>query len=101
VADAAFSLGKVGELSGVVEDDKGFHLLKLAARQAAVEQPFEAVRARLESRLLAERRTRTLDTFITEARSKVHVEVKEDVLGKLDARTPSPGGDGAKATAAP
>jgi parvulin-like peptidyl-prolyl isomerase len=84
LAEAAFGLRTVGELSGVIETDKGFHLLKLQARQAKSEQPFESVKSRIESRLLAERRSQNLDAFITEMRAKAKVEVREDALKALD-----------------
>lgn len=86
LAQAAFALRTVGELSGVIETDKGFHLLVLQARHAKSEQRFESVRGRLENRLLAERRTRALDTFITEMRAKAKVEIFEKSMEKLDVR---------------
>jgi parvulin-like peptidyl-prolyl isomerase len=84
LAEAAFGLRTVGELSGVIETDKGFHLLKLQARQAKTEQPFESVKSRIENRLLAERRSQALDAFITGMRAQSKVEVREDVLKTLD-----------------
>ena len=47
--DAAFSV-PVGEFSGVVETDFGYHILKVVDRKKET-RPFEEVRAEIESRL--------------------------------------------------
>lgn len=60
VDDAAFGLGKPGDISDIVESKFGFHIIRLEERRAAVPVPFEDVKAELfaqaTKRILAERR---------------------------------------------
>jgi peptidyl-prolyl cis-trans isomerase D len=51
--DAAFSL-KVGEISGLVQSDFGFHIIKLNAIKAGAAQPLAAVKATIAQRLKAQ-----------------------------------------------
>ncbi|MFP2926554.1 peptidyl-prolyl cis-trans isomerase [Pyxidicoccus sp. 3LG] len=79
VADAAFGLQSLGDL-GQVASERGLHLLKLTGRQPGMEQTFESVRPRIESRLQMERRARHMDELVSSLRSKTKVEVDEKAL---------------------
>ncbi|WP_370644179.1 peptidylprolyl isomerase [Myxococcus sp. RHSTA-1-4] len=83
LADAAFGLKTVSEIGQVVETEKGFHLVKLLGRQLGVDLPFDQARARIESRLLSERRARSMEEFVGGLKAKAKIEVKEDVLEQL------------------
>lgn len=86
LAQAAFGLKGLGEVGALVETDRGFHLVKLTSRQPGLDQPFESVKARIANRLGAERRTKSLDTFIAELRKGADVKIDEEALKKLDVR---------------
>lgn len=50
---AVFALAKPGDLSGIVETEVGFHIIKLEAKQEATVKPFEEVRDQLRKETLA------------------------------------------------
>jgi parvulin-like peptidyl-prolyl isomerase len=83
LAEAAFGLKTMGELTTVVTTEQGVHLVQLTGRQAGMNQDFDSVKSRIENRLLTERRARGLDDFIAGLRQKTAVEIKEDALDQL------------------
>ena len=83
VATAAQQLKTPGEVSGVVETDKGFYVLKLQARQAPLDLSLEQVKSTLQSRVLYERKTEAFTAFLEKLKSEQSLEVDEAALGKL------------------
>lgn len=85
-ADAAFGLGAIGEIGGLVETDKGFHLLKLTGRQNALDRPFEQVKAQIQNRLSRDTRTKAFDEFVAGLKQQANVRVNEEILDAIDVR---------------
>ncbi len=83
VAAAAFALVKTGEVSGVVESDRGFHILKLTARQPAVNRAFDDVRAQISARLSREANAKQFDAFIAKLRESAKIEIVDAELDKV------------------
>ncbi len=83
VAEAAKSLKNVGDESTIIESDLGFHILKLTARQPALDRPFDAVKEQLASRIGRERRTREFDEFVKKLREKSGIEISDAELDKI------------------
>lgn len=90
VADAAFSLKSVNDLSGAVESEKGIHLLKLTARQPGFEQSLESAKGRIQARVLQEKRREYSEKFLAELKTKHNVVVHEDVLKSVEMPSNSP-----------
>ncbi|MDR0458146.1 MAG: SurA N-terminal domain-containing protein [Burkholderiaceae bacterium] len=67
IAKAAFGLTKAGDLSGVVESDYGYHIVRLPGIKPASVPPFEQVRANLEDKFRTQQAQRQFsdlaDTF--------------------------------------
>ncbi|NPD22680.1 peptidyl-prolyl cis-trans isomerase [Corallococcus exiguus] len=82
VADAAFGLQTLSEV-GLVASPRGLHLLKLVARQPGFSQTVDQVKPRIESRLMADKRAKSMDDLVAGLMSKTKVEVDDKVLGGL------------------
>lgn len=91
VAEAAEALRKTGDLSGLVETDRGFHFLKLQGRQSALELGLEEVKPQLRSRLLYEHRARGQERLLEELKRRASYQVNEQALAELKIDLPAPG----------
>jgi len=73
--DAAFSI-PVGQISGIVETEYGFHILKIEDRKKETE-PLETVKAQLEADLKQQKQAGAYEKYMTDMKSKAKiVEVK-------------------------
>jgi peptidyl-prolyl cis-trans isomerase C len=91
LAAAAFGLKDPGQESGVVETPKGFAILRLGARQAAVDRPFDEVKPQLAARIGREARTKEFDAFVKGLREKASIKIDDAELEKIAvAAAPTP-----------
>lgn len=81
VAEAAFAIPRIGGLhEEVVQSDRGFHILKLTGRRAAMHRALEEAERPIRNRLWRERREAAIQTLIDELRAESDVEENLDML---------------------
>jgi peptidyl-prolyl cis-trans isomerase C len=71
--DAAFSLA-VGEISGIVETQFGYHILQVTERVPERSVPFSEVRGNIEEFLLEDRRNQEAERYVQGLRDQAVVE---------------------------
>jgi parvulin-like peptidyl-prolyl isomerase len=79
VFDLCFRL-KVNQISDVTPSPYGFHIFKVLARRAPARQPFAAVRAHIEERLLREKRARAQEEYLALLRSRARIDIDDKAL---------------------
>jgi peptidyl-prolyl cis-trans isomerase C len=83
--EVAFKLG-VGEVSEVVTSDYGFHLFKVLEKKAARKRDLAEVRAKIEERLLSEKRTQAQEAFVKELEKAAQIRINEQSLLAVSGR---------------
>jgi peptidyl-prolyl cis-trans isomerase C len=83
LVEAAFALKEVGQVSGVVASDKGFHILRLTQRRPGFTRPRESVAPEIRRVILRDRRAKKMDEMVAEMRRKTNVQIFEDQLAKV------------------
>lgn len=84
VAEAAFSIDRIGGVyPELVQTERGFHIVKLTGRRAAMHRTLEEAERPIRNRLHRERREQAIQALIDELRAESDVEENFDVLREV------------------
>ena len=93
VANAAKALQNPGDISPVVAEDKGFHVLRLKARTPVRTLPLDEAKMQIRNRLFSERRTTASDELMKRLKADANYTLDEAALAQI-APPPGAGGPG-------
>jgi hypothetical protein len=98
-AEAAFQLADNQTSPAVVESPQGFHLVRVAGRQAEVNRALDDVKAQIATKLSSQRKTKDFDDFVKKLRDDAKITVNDAELEKVSVASNaiSPGRGGAMA----
>ncbi len=87
VRDALWALAKINDVSGVVEGQDGFYVVKKTGRRKPITRTFDQVKNQIRNLLYREKRTAAFDDFIGNLRKKFKVTTYPDKLKQLVVNT--------------
>ena len=79
IEEVVFAL-EVGELSGVVKTDLGFHIFKITEKKPETVKALEEVKEDIIQTLLPTKQKEAFDNLLEELKGKVKIEINEEAL---------------------
>jgi peptidyl-prolyl cis-trans isomerase C len=83
VVEAAFGLGRTGDVAGPIAADRAFYIIKQTGRRGAVSRTFDQARREIQNELYKDRREGAQKQFVDQLKTKAEIEVFEDNLKKV------------------
>ncbi len=74
--NVAFEMN-TGDVSGLIQTQFGFHVIKVTDKKEASESPFEEVKDRIESEIISMKQAQTYQGRLNELRGKYEIEIFE------------------------
>ncbi len=83
LVDAAFALKEVGDVSAPVPTERGFLVLKLAAKRPGFSRPLAEVKTQIQRQIYNQQRGKRLEEFTAQMRKRVKIETFPDKLAQV------------------
>ncbi len=80
VTQAVFDLSDNGDMSDVIETDRGYYLVRLVASENIQETHFEQIADGIKQKLLADKQTAAKKAFLANIENNAHIEINEALL---------------------
>ncbi len=94
---AAFKLTKVGQTSGIIKTQFGYHIIRLEGVKPPAYVPFAEVKDFIKQQLMQEKQKEVLDKYIEELKKGAKITINEEMLkDQTPAATPKPEAKDAK-----
>jgi peptidyl-prolyl cis-trans isomerase C len=88
--EAAFSLGKKGEISNVVKTPFGYHLIQLEEKRGTALRPFDQVKEKIRLFLQEKKRQDAYLEYVKEAKSRAKIMVNEKLWAEEEKKEGKP-----------
>jgi peptidyl-prolyl cis-trans isomerase C len=77
---AAFKLSKVGQMSGIVKTQFGFHIIRLEGTKPPSYVPFEEVKDFIRQKIAQEKQKEILEKYLEDLKKAAKITINEDLL---------------------
>ena len=78
--EAAFKLSKVGQVSGIVKSQFGYHIIRLEGTKPPAHVPFEEVKDFIKQQMIQEKQKEIIQKYIEDLKKTAKIKINEDLL---------------------
>ena len=89
---AAFKLKKVGQVSGIVKTQFGYHIIKLEGQKPPTYVPFDEVKDFIKQKIGQEKQKELFEKYVAELKKSSKITVNEQLLKPEEKPAATPGG---------
>ncbi len=86
--EAAFKLAKVGQISGIVKTQYGYHIIRLEGVKPPAYVSFDEVKDFIKQQMVQEKQKELIDNYIEELKKSAKITINETLLKEEKSSTP-------------